>query len=103
MAKSVKICRIIILVLLCMGTEHGGQTQQRGVRPVTIEEAEATAARDLIKQSPPAASANQGRTIVRAPSERFDLLNIQLNAAADDTLKATHQLVQRLDSFLQRF
>lgn len=97
---------VLILVLLCAEARHGVSATQLGrsaKSPMTVEEAEAKAAEDLIRQTRPPATLRGQTRPPRLPSDSFALLNVQLNAVAEDGLKATRDLKQKLDSFLTRF
>ncbi len=93
--------RRIVLPSLWLVLGSIAQTQEnRAPKIIPLEEAEATATEDLIKQSPP--SVGQVRASDTSP-DTFTVLNAELNVVAGDTLKATHLLLEQLDSFLVKF
>jgi hypothetical protein len=69
---------------------------------MSLEQVEAKAARDLAKEPRPASSTAPERP-VRYPSIEFDTLNVELNHTAEETLKCTHRLLQKLGAFSEKF
>lgn len=96
---------IVLLTLLFLWPISTASPQPaqsvKNLANMTIDEAEAAAAKDLIRQAPPNAT-NPGR-VVNNPLDSSQVLAEELPSVARDALSATESLLGKVNSFLERF